>query len=249
MYCPNRQVAVNCLPCGPWCRHSLIADRLRTALARIWSVVLSHTTGGAPPVMSCPVPHPSTPDAAALARAWEPDRLDVHNSIVHNLLMDTIYDLSATSNHSEQIDFSAFCGRPMLIVNTASKCGFTPQYDGLQALHERYGPQGLIVIGFPCNQFAHQEPGDDAQIEEFCRATFGITFPLTTKVDVNGKGTHPVFAFLKERTGGRLGTAVKWNFTKFLVAPDGTSVKRYAPNTEPAKLAGDIELLLADAAA
>jgi glutathione peroxidase len=149
--------------------------------------------------------------------------------------MDTIYDLSATSNHSEQIDFSAFRGRPMLIVNTASKCGFTPQYDGLQALHERYGPEGLVVIGFPCNQFA--------------RVNFGVTFPLTTKVEVNGKGTHPVFAFLKERSGGRLGTAVKWNFTKFLVAPDGTSVKRYAPNTVPAKLAGDIALLLSDAAA
>jgi glutathione peroxidase len=163
--------------------------------------------------------------------------------------MDTIYDFSATSNHGEQIDFSAFRGRPMLIVNTASKCGFTPQYEGLQALHERYGPQGLVVIGFPCNQFAHQEPGDDAAIEEFCRATFGVTFPLTTKVDVNGKGTHPVFAFVKGRTGGRLGTAVKWNFTKFLVAPDGTSVKRFAPNVAPAKLAADIELLLSDAAA
>ncbi len=162
--------------------------------------------------------------------------------------MGIIYDLSATSNHGEQIAFSAFRGRPMLIVNTASKCGFTPQYAGLQALHERYGPQGLVVIGFPCNQFAHQEPGDDAAIEEFCRANFGVTFPLTTKVDVNGKGTHPVFAFLKERTGGRLGTAVKWNFTKFLVAPDGTSVKRFAPNFEPAKLAADIELLLSDAA-
>ena len=163
--------------------------------------------------------------------------------------MDTIYDLSATSNHSEQIDFSAFRGRPMLIVNTASKCGFTPQYDGLQALHERYGPEGLVVIGFPCNQFAHQEPGDDAHIEEFCRVNFGVTFPLTTKVEVNGKGTHPVFAFLKQHSKGKFGTAVKWNFTKFLVAPDGTSVKRYAPNTVPAKLAGDIALLLSDAAA
>jgi glutathione peroxidase len=163
--------------------------------------------------------------------------------------MNTIYDLSATSNHGERIDFSIFRGRPVLIVNTASKCGFTPQYDGLQALHERYERQGLVVIGFPCNQFASQEPLDDAAIEEFCRINFGVTFPLTTKVEVNGKGTHPVFAFLKERAGGKFGTAVKWNFTKFLVAPDGTSVKRYAPNTEPAKLVGDIELLLADAAA
>ena len=163
--------------------------------------------------------------------------------------MNTIYDLSATSNHGDQIDFSAFRGHPMLIVNTASKCGFAPQFDGLQALHERYGPQGLVVIGFPCNQFAHQEPLDDAGIEEFCRVNFGVTFALTTKVDVNGKGTHPVFAFLKEHSNGKFGSAIKWNFTKFLVAPDGISVKRYASNTEPAKLVGDIELLLADVAA
>jgi glutathione peroxidase-family protein len=161
--------------------------------------------------------------------------------------METIYELSATSNHGEPIDFSAFRGRPMLIVNTASKCGFTPQYAGLQELHERYGPRGLVVIGFPCDQFGHQEPGDDAAIEEFCTSTFGITFPLTTKVEVNGTGTHPVFAFLKERANGLLVSTVKWNFTKFLVAPDGTSVKRFAPNTEPAKLAGDIERLLSDA--
>ncbi len=131
----------------------------------------------------------------------------------------TIYDLSATSNRGEAIDFAQFRGRPMLIVNTASKCGFTPQYDGLQALHETYGPQGLVVIGFPCDQFANQEPGDDAAIEEFCRINFGVTFPLTTKVDVNGKNTDPVFAFLKERTSGLLGSGIKWNFTKFLVVP------------------------------
>lgn len=163
--------------------------------------------------------------------------------------VDTIYELSATSNHGDQIDFSAFRGRPMLIVNTASKCGFTPQYEGLQALHEQYGPRGLVVIGFPCDQFAHQEPGDDAAIEEFCRATYGVTFPLSTKVDVNGKGTHPVFAFLKERANGLLVSAVKWNFTKFLVAADGITVRRFAPNTEPAELTGHIERLLPDAAA
>jgi glutathione peroxidase len=118
----------------------------------------------------------------------------------------TIYDLSATSNHGEEIDFDQFRGRPMLIVNTASKCGFTPQYDGLQKLHETYADQGLVVIGFPCDQFAHQEPGDDSAIEEFCRINFGVTFPLTTKVDVNGSDTHPVFAFLKERSKGLLGS-------------------------------------------
>jgi len=161
----------------------------------------------------------------------------------------TIYDLSATSNRGEEIDFAQFRGRPMLIVNTASKCGFTPQYDGLQALHETYASQGLVVIGFPCDQFANQEPGDDAAIEEFCRINFGVTFPLTTKADVNGRDTHPVFTFLKERTGGLLGSSVKWNFTKFLVAGDGTTVKRYSPKTDPAAMAKDIEALLSDIAA
>ena len=163
--------------------------------------------------------------------------------------MDTIYDGSAISNRGERIDFAAFRGRPMLIVNTASRCGFTPQYQGLEALNERYGPDGLVVIGFPCDQFGHQEPGDDAAIMEFCRATFGITFRLTTKVEVNGRGTHPIFAFLKDHSKARLGSAIKWNFTKFLVAPDGTTVKRFAPNVEPAQLADDIEPLLADATA
>ena len=161
----------------------------------------------------------------------------------------TIYDLSVTSNRGEQIDFAQFSGRPMLLVNTASKCGFTPQYDGLQELHEKYGSEGLVVIGLPCDQFANQEPGDDAEIEEFCRINFGVTFPLTTKVDVNGKNTHPVFAFLRERTGGLLGSSIKWNFTKFLVAPDGQTVTRYSPRTDPASLAADIEGLLVDAAA
>jgi glutathione peroxidase len=163
-------------------------------------------------------------------------------------MTSTIYDLSVTSNRGEEIDFAQFRGRPMLLVNTASKCGFTPQYDGLQELHEKYGPEGLVVIGFPCDQFA-QELSDDEAIEEFCRINFGVTFPLTTKVDVNGKGTHPVFAFLKERTGGLLGSAVKWNFTKFLVAGDGTTVQRYSPKTDPAALSNDIEALLGRAAA
>jgi glutathione peroxidase len=163
--------------------------------------------------------------------------------------MDTIYDLTFTDNRGEQVDLAQFRGQPLLIVNTASKCGFTPQYDGLQELHEQYGPQGLVVLGFPCDQFAHQEPGDDAAIEEFCRINHGVTFPLSTKIDVNGKGTHPVFTFVKERSKGLLGSAVKWNFTKFLVAPDGVTVTRYSPNTEPAALADDIEALLQPSAA
>ena len=156
----------------------------------------------------------------------------------------SIHDLTFTSNRGEQIDLARFRGHPLLIVNTASKCGFTPQYDGLQALHEEYGDKGLVVIGFPCDQFANQEPGSDEDIEEFCRVNFGVTFLLSTKVDVNGDDTHPVFAFCKERTGGLLGSRVKWNFTKFLVAGDGTTVKRYGPNTDPASMAADIEDML-----
>ncbi len=159
----------------------------------------------------------------------------------------TLSDLSFTDNHGNPVGLADYAGKPVLIVNTASKCGFTPQYDGLQKLHADLGPQGLIVLGFPCDQFAHQEPGDDAQIEEFCSVNYGVTFPLSAKVDVNGKNTHPVFAFLKERAGGAFGAAIKWNFTKFLVAPDGTTVTRYGSTTKPEDIASDIrELLPAD---
>ncbi len=158
--------------------------------------------------------------------------------------MQSIFDLSFTAIDGESVDLSRFRGRPLLIANTASRCGFTPQYDGLQLLHEQYGPRGLVVIAFPCDQFAHQEPGDDAQIEQFCRVNHGVTFTITTKVDVNGRNSHPVFRFLKSRTGGLLGSAIKWNFTKFLVAPDGVTVTRYAPSVEPRDLAPDIDDLL-----
>jgi glutathione peroxidase len=163
--------------------------------------------------------------------------------------MPNIYDLSFTNNRGETVDLAQYRGQPLLIVNTASKCGFTPQYDGLQELHETYGPQGLVVLGFPCSQFANQEPGDDAEIDEFCRVNHGVTFPLSTKIDVNGKDTDPVFAFLKDRSSGLLGSAIKWNFTKFLVAGDGETVKRYSPKTEPAQLTPDIEAVLGSAAA
>jgi len=157
---------------------------------------------------------------------------------------NTLFDLSFTSNRGEKVDLSQFEGRPVLVVNTASKCGFTPQYQGLQRLHEELKDEGLVVLGFPCDQFAHQEPGDDEQIEEFCQINYGVDFPLSTKVDVNGRDTHPVFEFVKDRTKGLLGSAVKWNFTKFLVAPDGTTVTRYSPTTEPADIRPDIEALL-----
>ena len=159
-------------------------------------------------------------------------------------MTDSIYALSFTDNHGQEVSLRDFEGKPVLVVNTASKCGFTPQYDELQRLHEEWGPRGLVVLGFPCDQFAHQEPGDDAQIEEFCRVNYGVTFPLSTKVDVNGKGTHPVFRFLKERAGGMLGSSIKWNFTKFLVAPDGQTVRRYAPKTKPTDIEPDIAGLL-----
>lgn len=160
----------------------------------------------------------------------------------------TIFDLTYTDNHGEEVALSQYRGRPLVIVNTASKCGFTPQYRGLQDLYSRFADRGLVIIGFPCDQFAHQEPGDDAQIESFCQLNYGVTFPLSTKTDVNGSGTHPVFAFLKERSGGLLGSAIKWNFTKFLVAPDGKTVKRYAPNTDPEKMESDILASLATTA-
>ncbi|MEQ1892035.1 MAG: glutathione peroxidase [Planctomycetota bacterium] len=136
-------------------------------------------------------------------------------------------------------------GKVLLIVNTASRCGFTPQYAGLEELWRRYKERGLVVLGFPCDQFGHQEPGDAAEIAEFCQVNYGVTFPLYAKVEVNGEGAHPLFVQLKAAAPGLLGTqAIKWNFTKFLVDRGGAVVERYAPNTEPAKLAADIERLL-----
>ena len=157
---------------------------------------------------------------------------------------DALTDLTFTTNKGEEFRFSDVAGHPVLIVNTASKCGFTPQYAELQELHERFAEQGLIVVGFPCDQFAHQEPGDDQAIEQFCSLNYGVTFPLAAKSDVNGPQTHPVFAFLKSRATGLLGSRIKWNFTKFLVAPDGTTVQRFAPKTPPHDLIPEIERLL-----
>ena len=156
----------------------------------------------------------------------------------------TIFALTYTSNSGDEVALANHAGKALLIVNTASKCGLTPQYHGLQSIHSECKDRGLVVIGFPCDQFAHQEPGDDATIEDFCRINYGVDFALSTKVDVNGSGAHPVFAFLKERAGGLIIDAIKWNFTKFLVAPDGRTVKRYAPQTSPESIRGDIEAAL-----
>ena len=157
----------------------------------------------------------------------------------------TIFDLSAKSGNGNDVPFRSFEGKTLLVVNTASKCGFTPQYKGLEALHEKYRQQGLVVIGFPCDQFAHQEPGTDSEIARFCELNFGVTFPLMSKIEVNGPNAHPVFTFLKGKAGGRLGSDIKWNFTKFLVDKDGIAVKRFAPTVEPEELVKDIEAALA----
>lgn len=157
-----------------------------------------------------------------------------------------IYDLSFTNNRGESVSLSDYSGKPILVVNTASKCGFTPQYEGLQKLQEDFREQGLIVLGFPCDQFAHQEPGDDAQIDEFCKVNYGVDFPLSQKVNVNGKDAHPIFKFLKGKSKGLLGGTIKWNFTKFLIAPDGETIKRFAPNTVPEDIRSDIEALLSN---
>lgn len=156
----------------------------------------------------------------------------------------TIFEITYTSNSGAEVSLANHAGKAILIVNTASKCGLTPQYEGLQAIHSEFRVRGLVVIGFPCDQFAHQEPGDDATIGEFCRLNYGVDFALSTKVDVNGSGTHPVFAFLKDQAGGFIIDAIKWNFTKFLVAPDGLTVKRYAPQTAPDAIRKDIEAML-----
>ena len=159
--------------------------------------------------------------------------------------VQSLFDLSYTNPRGETVALDQYVGRPVLVVNTASQCGLTPQYEALQQLHEEFADRGLVVLGFPCDQFAHQEPGDDAAIEQFCTINYGVTFPLSTKVDVNGKATDPVFDFLKERTGGLLGSTIKWNFTKFLVGRDGKVIKRYAPTDTPESLRKDIEAALA----
>jgi glutathione peroxidase len=159
-------------------------------------------------------------------------------------MAQSIHDLSATRNDGTEQPFSAYRGKVLLVVNTASQCGFTPQYQGLQALYQRHRAEGLEILGFPCDQFGHQEPGDDAGIATFCERNFGVTFPLFKKVEVNGPGTHPVFAHLKQAAPGLLGQGIKWNFTKFLVDRQGRVVDRFAPATAPEKLEGDIEKLL-----
>ena len=180
--------------------------------------------------------------------------------------MATIYDFKALNNRGAEVDFRQYEGQVLMIVNTASKCGFTPQYDGLEALYQKYKDQGLVIIGFPCDQFAHQEPGSDEEIAEFCRLNHGVTFPLMKKIDVNGENAHPIYEYLKsaaptEEYKGLKAKAthtmlkglsksakedndILWNFTKFLISRDGATVKRFPPTTEPADFENDIKEML-----
>ncbi|KGN37535.1 glutathione peroxidase [Knoellia subterranea KCTC 19937] len=154
-------------------------------------------------------------------------------------------DFSATTLEGAPQDLSAYAGQVVLVVNTASECGFTPQFEGLEKLWQDHRDQGLVVLGFPCNQFGGQEPGTAEEIGAFCQRNYGVTFPMFDKIDVNGDDAHPLFVWLRKEKGGLLGDSIKWNFTKFLVGRDGQVIKRYAPTAKPESLAGDIEKALA----
>ena len=160
--------------------------------------------------------------------------------------MASLYDITVDDIHGKPVKLAKYKGKVLLIVNTASECGFTPQYKGLEALYEKFHGKGLEVLGFPCNQFGAQEPGDEKAIEQFCEVNYGVTFPMFAKVDVNGDDASPLFKHLKSAKKGILGSeAIKWNFTKFLVDRDGNVVERYAPKTEPKELEADVKKLLA----
>jgi glutathione peroxidase len=159
--------------------------------------------------------------------------------------MSSIYSFQTKTNSGETLSLDRYNGKVLLIVNVASKCGFTPQYEGLEKLYKTYKDRGLEILAFPCNQFGGQEPGDDAEIKNFCSLKYEVTFPLFSKIEVNGDSTHPLFQYLKDTLPGVLGTrAVKWNFTKFLVDRKGQPVKRFAPKDKPEDLAQEIEALL-----
>ena len=160
--------------------------------------------------------------------------------------MSTVYDFEALQINGKSVALSQFRGKAMLIVNTASACGFTPQFAGLEELHKAYGKKGLVVLGFPCNQFGAQDSGSNGEIAEFCQLNYGVSFPMMAKIDVNGATAHPLYQWLAAEAPGLLGSkSIKWNFTKFLLGKDGTVLKRYAPTDTPASLAQDIEAALA----
>ena len=188
------------------------------------------------------------------------------NTNLNNNVMAKIYDFKALTSKGKELDFAQFEGKVLLIVNTASKCGFTPQFKGLEELNQKYKDRGLVIVGFPCNQFKEQDPGSDSQIEEFCQLNYGVTFQIMKKIDVNGDDANPIFQYLKEQapdedynglkakgakalfkaisTTAKKPNDIQWNFTKFLISKDGTTIKRYAPTTEPADFEKDIEAML-----
>lgn len=156
----------------------------------------------------------------------------------------SLYDFKVEDNIGRRISLEKYQGQVLLIVNTASKCGFTPQFAGLEKLYQDFKGQGFSVLGFPCNQFANQDPGSNEEIQSFCQLNYGVTFPMFGKIDVNGATASPLFEYLKKETGGLLGSAIKWNFTKFLIDREGNVIKRYAPTVTPEAIRGDIEKLL-----
>jgi glutathione peroxidase len=159
--------------------------------------------------------------------------------------MSTLADFRADSLAGHPVDLADHAGKVVVVVNTASNCGFTPQYAGLERLHQELAGDGLVILGFPCDQFGGQEPGTEAEIGDFCEQNYGVSFPMFAKVDVNGPGAHPLFAWLRSEASGLVGDKIRWNFTKFLVGRDGTVLKRYAPTTDPAKMRDDILAALA----
>lgn len=153
----------------------------------------------------------------------------------------TLYSFQAKNLKGESVNLADYKGKTLLIVNTASKCGLTPQYEGLEELYQKYQSEGLEILGFPCNQFGAQEPGTASDIESFCAINYGVSFPMFEKIEVNGRGAHPLFKYLKKELPGTLTNAIKWNFTKFLIAADGQPLKRYAPTTEPSNIEVDLK--------
>jgi glutathione peroxidase len=171
----------------------------------------------------------------------------IQTTLYQGLPMTTVYDFEALTINGQSVPLDQYKGKPLLIVNTASACGFTPQFAGLEELHKTYGDKGLVVLGFPCNQFGSQDKGSNDEIAEFCQLNYGVSFPMMAKIDVNGSGAHPLYQWLSKEAPGLLGSkAIKWNFTKFLVGRDGQVIKRYAPTDTPKSMAKDIEAVLAD---
>lgn len=159
-------------------------------------------------------------------------------------MKESFYQFTAQSLQGKTISMETFKGKTLLIVNTASMCGLTPQFEGLEKLYRLYMDRGLVILGFPCNQFANQEPGDEKSISEGCLINYGVTFPMFSKIEVNGENAHPIYKYLKKESGGIFGSRIKWNFTKFLVDAEGTPVKRFSPTTKPEKIGEYLEKFL-----